>query len=82
MPGVFKQIEFRTFNVNNESSQLPCAFASGKYIWVLNLALISTLQFVRLTEFILQCPLYSFIISMVNGWSSLISNDKLNDFLL
>ena len=46
VPGVFKQIEFRTFNVNNESSQLPCAFASGKYIRVLNLAPISKLQFV------------------------------------
>ena len=46
VPGVFKQIEFRTFNVNNESSQLPCVFASGKYIWVLNLAPISKLQFV------------------------------------
>ena len=28
MPGVFKQIEFRTFNVNNESSQwTTCAIA-------------------------------------------------------
>ena len=46
VPGVFEQFKFRTFNVNNESSQLPCAFASGKYIRVLNLAPISKLQFV------------------------------------
>ena len=38
VPGVFRRIEFRTFNVKNESSQLPRAFASGKYIRVLNLA--------------------------------------------